>query len=172
MMRTLVIDQSYRPIRVVCWQRALTLVLAERAEVIEAYQGKNVHTVSRTFACPAVIRIFRNAFQMQRVRLARRNIYRRDKWRCGYCSTECPEQELTLDHVKPISQGGGKSWENLVTACRPCNTQKGGRTPEQARMPLAIKPRMPLWSIAYLLPKDHGEHGSGRGPDEWAPFLA
>jgi len=66
--------------------------------------------------------------------LSRRAILRRDKYTCQYCGETT--MRPTLDHVLPRRLGGGSSWTNLVTACRDCNGLKGGRTPEQAGMPL------------------------------------
>jgi 5-methylcytosine-specific restriction endonuclease McrA len=55
-----------------------------------------------------------------------------------------------MDHVVPRSQGGGTTWDNVVTACRDCNHRKGGRTPDQANMKLAIVPRQPQY-VAFAL---------------------
>ena len=49
------------------------------------------------------------------------------------------------DHVFPRDRGGQMSWENIVCSCIPCNTRKGNRTPEQARMKLIRKPERPKW---------------------------
>ena len=43
----------------------------------------------------------------------------------------------------PLSQGGRNHWSNVVTACKRCNAHKGGRTPEQAKMPLLAVPYIP-----------------------------
>lgn len=51
--------------------------------------------------------------------------------RCWYCG--CDGVDLTLDHVMPRSRGGADDPENLVPACRPCNSSKGARTPEEWR---------------------------------------
>jgi hypothetical protein len=51
--------------------------------------------------------------------------------------------EATYDHVVPRSQGGKTNWENIVIACVPCNQRKGGRTPDQAGMRLAMAPVRP-----------------------------
>jgi 5-methylcytosine-specific restriction endonuclease McrA len=59
-------------------------------------------------------------------------------------------RHLTRDHVHPLSQGGDDSWENVVTACFPCNSRKGGRTPQQASMPLLAVPYRPSW-IEHLI---------------------
>lgn len=69
----------------------------------------------------------------------REAIQRRDENRCRYCGLTVNwadrrgAQGGTYDHVTPR---GDDSLENLVVACRSCNSRKGGRTPEQAGMPL------------------------------------
>lgn len=45
--------------------------------------------------------------------------------RCAYCGTK--PRKLTIDHVVPISKGGGTVPENIVPACSFCNTSKGAR---------------------------------------------
>jgi len=45
--------------------------------------------------------------------------------RCAYCL--CNDRPLTMDHVIPISKGGEHSADNIVPACRPCNSRKGNR---------------------------------------------
>ncbi|MEJ2452290.1 MAG: HNH endonuclease, partial [Gammaproteobacteria bacterium] len=41
------------------------------------------------------------------------------------------------------SRGGRDNWANVVAACRRCNAHKGGRTPEEAAMPLLAVPYVP-----------------------------
>ena len=55
----------------------------------------------------------------------------RDGQRCMYCG--CTDQVMTLDHILPRSKGGSDHLSNLVPACRPCNSSKGARTPEEWR---------------------------------------
>ncbi|MGD8925589.1 MAG: HNH endonuclease [Thioalkalispiraceae bacterium] len=77
--------------------------------------------------------------------LTNRELFRRDEHVCLYCGRDYKQHisELTRDHVVPISRGGRDHWSNVVTACRRCNTHKGGQTPEQARMPLLAIPYVP-----------------------------
>jgi len=70
-------------------------------------------------------------------------LFRRDCNTCLYCGETFPIQELSRDHVRPLVQGGGNHWNNVVTACKPCNHRKGGKTPEQARMQLLAIPFTP-----------------------------
>jgi hypothetical protein len=55
---------------------------------------------------------------------------------CQYCGTVPQNSELHIDHIVPVCQGGKTVLDNLVVACQQCNLKKGGRTPEQAGMPL------------------------------------
>jgi 5-methylcytosine-specific restriction endonuclease McrA len=100
------------------------------------------------------------------VRLTRRNLMFRDAHQCQYCLKRPPLRELNIDHVVPRSRGGDDSWENLVTACRPCNLRKGWKTPEEANMRLARRPFRPKWTMtAQIL------LGSGWKFKEWEQFL-
>ena len=70
-------------------------------------------------------------------------IRQRDANTCRYCGTavswsdrRSPEA-AGYDHVNP---GGGNTFENLVVACRGCNSAKGSRTPESAGMRLLPPP--------------------------------
>jgi len=75
--------------------------------------------------------------------LDNRELFHRDRHVCAYCGDSLPSVRLTRDHVVPVSQGGRDIWMNVVTACRPCNQRKSGRTPEQARMELLYAPYVP-----------------------------
>ena len=103
-----------------------------------------IHTVRFQIAVPKIIRLLvYEKLPRQDVKFNRRNIYARDSNKCQYCGRKFPTTELSLDHVKPKSQGGRSSWENIVCCCLKCNVKKGGRTPEQAHMHLITKPVKP-----------------------------
>ena len=73
------------------------------------------------------------------------NLFLRDKFRCVYCGSN---KELTFDHVIPRSHGGRTTWENVATACAPCNLRKGGRTPREAGMHVEREPIRPTsWQL-------------------------
>jgi hypothetical protein len=61
------------------------------------------------------------------VRENRRKVYERDDYVCRYCSKKLTRFTATLDHVKPIAEGGDHSLANLVTACLDCNSRKNAR---------------------------------------------
>lgn len=68
----------------------------------------------------------------------RQFIYERDNFTCQYCGAD---RNLSIDHIRPESRGGTMVHSNLVTACRPCNSKKSDRTPEEAGMNLMNDPR-------------------------------
>lgn len=82
--------------------------------------------------------------------LINRELFRRDRQTCLYCGGHFPTVDLTRDHIIPTALGGQDNWENVVTACKPCNQRKGCQTPEMARMPLLALPYAPS-RIEYLI---------------------
>ena len=88
------------------------------------------------------IHAFRCQALSKRSKLQCKNAALREKHVCRFHGGKS-KGPLTIDHVKPKVHGGLDVWENLVTACKPCNQKKGDRTPELANMPLAKKPKRP-----------------------------
>lgn len=168
--RTLLLNSTYEPLKVVSWQRAVTLLCLGKVDVVRSYSNRVLHSVSWTLEMPSVVKLRRYVRRRRiRVALSRRNIFFRDNHQCQYCLRQLPTKELTCDHVEPRSQGGRTSWENVVAACGPCNRRKGGRTPEQARMKLRKRPARPsVLPIEYTL-----NLGSNleRLPEGWSEYL-
>lgn len=130
----LLLSYDYTALRVIPAKQAFKLIFSEKAEIVTEFADKVVMTVSRAFKLPAVVRLL-NKFKLKfNVRLTRKNILIRDKYRCKYCGKEGTGNTLTLDHVLPRSRGGKFSWQNIVTACLDCNAKKGNRTPEESGM--------------------------------------
>jgi 5-methylcytosine-specific restriction endonuclease McrA len=98
-----------------------------------------------------------------RVRLCRKEIFRRDNYTCQYCGTRT--YKLTMDHVVPRFRGGQHTWQNLVSACPACNRRKGGKTVEQANMRLLHRPREPRATGKYLF------HAYLEDYQEWEKFV-
>jgi 5-methylcytosine-specific restriction endonuclease McrA len=159
----LVLNGNYEPIHVCTTKRAMGLILADKAMVVENGRGF-IHTVSRTYERPSVIRlIYMVRRPRPRVRLCKREILRRDDHRCQYCGRQM--SRLTIDHIVPRYRGGEHSWRNLVTACPQCNRRKGGRTLAEARMQLLRQPFEPRPTAEYLF----GRYTGGNGT--WVEYL-
>jgi len=111
---------------------------------------------------PSIIRVYKYVNQViQKVPLSRENIYRRDNYECVYCGDN-NKKTLTLDHVIPQSKGGKDTWDNLVTACRKCNSEKSNLTLEEYGKEIP-QPRRPH----YLMLMKQVHHI----PKEWEPYL-
>lgn len=102
------------------------------------------------------------------------NVYARDLGICQYCGKETPPRHRTIDHVIPRAHWNPRryhfrlsSFENVVTACGPCNKLKRNRTPLQARMQLIRKPRRISRSQAYTNKLAMLQHK----PKEWSAYL-
>jgi hypothetical protein len=57
----------------------------------------------------------------------RLKVFERDKYLCHYCRKQLTRFNATLDHLQPVSQGGDNSYDNLVTSCLQCNSQRGAQ---------------------------------------------
>jgi hypothetical protein len=63
-------------------------------------------------------------------------VFDRDRWRCQLCGCKTHRGKRgtahpkapTLDHIIPVTKGGGHLYSNVQCACRECNTMKGNRT--------------------------------------------
>ena len=137
----LVLNATFEPINVTAVRRAMVLLLKGVAQAEELHANE-VHSSARAHKVPSVIRLlaYRHIPQQSRA-LSRKNILLRDRNTCQFCGDVFPSSELTLDHVVPRSRGGRSSWENLVACCYQCNNTKGDRTPEEAGLKLARRPR-------------------------------
>ncbi|MDX9706696.1 MAG: HNH endonuclease [Azospira sp.] len=78
-------------------------------------------------------------------------LFHRDRHLCCYCGSRKRAEQLTRDHIVPLSRGGSDRWRNVVTACKPCNQKKGARTPEQAGMAMRYVPYSPSLYEALIL---------------------
>jgi 5-methylcytosine-specific restriction endonuclease McrA len=168
MEQTLLLNATYEPLKVVHWQKAITLWCQGKVEIIASHD-REIRAVSFSLKLPSVIRLLRYVRIKKRfdyVPFSRANIYARDGYTCQYCAHSHPTQELTFDHVVPVSQGGRKDWENIVTCCVSCNRRKGGRTPEEARMRLVRPPRRPDSAPAIRI-----TIGLRNAPDSWRDYL-
>jgi len=179
----LVLNRHLSPVQVTTVKRAVVLLYGGCAlaldEVGDTYDfdlwrdlpvradDDELPIVGGGLRVPRVVHLLRyDRIPRTTVRLTRRNLMFRDAHQCQYCGRRPPLRELNIDHVIPRSRGGVDSWENLVTACRSCNLQKGWKTPEEANMHLARRPVRPKWTVtAQLL------LGSRWRFKEWEPFL-
>ncbi len=160
--RVLVLNLDHYPVAVVSVQKAMVLLLMEKAQLLSSYELLEIRTVSCSYPYPSVIRLAHyKHIPYKGVLLNRANLFRRDRGQCQYCGSV---KMLTIDHVIPKSKGGKTSWTNLVTACNRCNVLKGDKTLEQVGMQLRMEPFVP--SLSYFLAAF-----AERQAIEWLPYL-
>ena len=161
----LVLNRNFEPINVCNTQRAVGLLMVGKAELVENGRGY-IRTSVSVFPRPSVIRL---AVTIRRprpkVKLTKREIFRRDNYACQYCGQTSPR--LTVDHIVPRFRGGEYSWENLVAACPQCNRHKGGRTLLEAHMAPRRRPVEPQPTAEYL----YGRNLCDAERAEWGRYL-
>lgn len=157
----LVLNATYEPLCVVSSRRAVVLVLGEKAELLHE-SGARMHSARLAIDVPSVVRLrtYVRVPVRRRAPLNRRAVFARDGGRCQYCAGPAE----SIDHVVPRSRGGQHVWENVVAACRPCNTRKRDRLLSETPMTLRRHPAVPreLTWIAVA---------AGSVPTAWEPYL-
>ena len=154
------------PIKVLRWQDAVKMKYEGTADVVAEYDDV-ISSPSVTWKMPAVVRLKSLSRSQKRgVKFSRVNIYQRDRYTCQYCGQRFAYHELSYDHVVPRASGGRTVFENIVTACRPCNSRKDNMTCDEAgtwplhepRKPTSLPIASPVIDVAWA-------------PPEWHPFL-
>lgn len=139
---------SYLPLSVLNWQDTIKNLYLGKAEVVEVYENIGIRSPSRTVMLPSVIVLQEYVKPKHRVSFTKNNVVLRDRNTCQYCGDKFSTVDLTYDHVIPSSQGGRTDWENIVSACNPCNLSKADKgfdrwvSPLGMRRPLNL-PRIP-----------------------------
>jgi len=165
--RTLLLNSTFEPLKVISWQRAVTLLWLGKVEIIRTYD-RDIRAVTFRIKMPAVVRLLRFVRRKRpQISFSRRNLFARDENTCQYCGKPRDTSELTYDHVIPRWQGGKTEWTNIVTCCVDCNRKKGGRTPDHAGMRLRRAPKRPDYLPGVLTVTI----GVRNAPDSWRDFL-
>ncbi|MCI5060559.1 MAG: HNH endonuclease [Alphaproteobacteria bacterium] len=133
---------SYFPLSIWSWQDAVKAIFRESVTVIAEYD-RAIHSPSTQVKLPSVLVLNEYVSVSSTPAFTRFNVFLRDALHCQYCGDPFKTHQLTFDHVIPRSKGGKTSWDNIVAACRKCNTRKGHKLPEQCSMFPITEPREP-----------------------------
>jgi len=157
----LVLNATYEPLCVVPLRRAVVLVLAEKAVVVESSQDV-MHSERLALPVPTVVRLARfvRVPYRREVPLTRRAVLERDAHSCVYCGVRAD----TIDHVRPRSRGGLHQWTNVVAACARCNHRKGDRLLGELGWRLPAAPVAPPPTVAVVM-------GWTTREPSWAQYL-
>lgn len=155
---------SYYPLSLWSWQDAIKAVFLDRVNIVQTYDTE-VSSPSFSMRLPSVVSLKTYVKPARTPAFTRFNVFLRDNFSCQYCGSP---DDLTFDHLIPRSKGGATTWENVLTACSPCNLRKGSKTPREAGM----APR----SLPFR-PSVHDLHDNGRHfppnylHDSWMDYL-
>lgn len=183
--KCLLLNVDYSPISVISWKRAVVWNIKYELnnnygiDIIDFYKDDCIRGVNKNLPIPAVAKTKRY-FKVSNdsIVFSRKNIFLRDEYTCQYCGKKFEYKQLTYDHVVPkCSWAGSKPpsfnptiWTNIVTACVPCNSRKGSRTPQEANMPLLKRPIKPEKRLRYL-PIYEYLTTIDSVPEEWELYL-
>ena len=140
---------SYYPLSLWSWQDAIKAVFLDRVNIVSEYETC-VSSPSFEMALPSVVSLKEYIQPQRHPAFTRFNVFLRDRFACQYCGAG---SDLTFDHLVPRSKGGQTTWENIITACSPCNLRKGGRMLRDTDMRPRQKP---------YVPTVHDLHNNGR----------
>jgi len=157
MNSVLLLNADESPLQVLSWERAVVLLLEDKVRLVRQRANAMVSSVNVQIPWPSVVALKTYVRRRGKLKFKRHNVFARDLWTCQYCGLRPVNREgrpaserLTMDHVIPRAQATRKqqvelpwngkvvcvtSWENILTACGPCNREKADRTPTQAGMP-------------------------------------
>lgn len=121
---------SYYPLSLWGWQETVKAVFLERVNIVSEYE-REVHSPSVAMKLPSVVSLKCYVKPALYPAFTRFNVFLRDRFQCQYCGNK---DDLTFDHLIPRSRGGMTRWDNVTTACAPCNLAKGGKMPKIAGM--------------------------------------
>jgi 5-methylcytosine-specific restriction endonuclease McrA len=183
----LVLNRLWQAVNVCRWERAIALLYSEHAQVVHETEGSYctfdfnewclcdprsyandcLHTVSLQFQIPHIILLRQfDRYPRKDVKFTRGNVFERDNFTCQYCGIQPERKLLNMDHVFPKSRGGKTVWDNVVCSCITCNSHKGDRTPEEARMYLRCPVVRPTWQPFTR------QHKTAAARKSWHRFLA
>jgi 5-methylcytosine-specific restriction endonuclease McrA len=155
---------SYYPLSLWSWQDAIKAVFLDRVNIVSEYE-REVRSPSFAMRLPSVVSLKTYVKPSRSPAFTRFNVFLRDRFSCQYCGAR---EDLTFDHVVPRSKGGTTTWDNVVTACSPCNLRKSDRLPDDVGMHPAQAP---------FAPDVHQLHANGRHfppnylHDSWMDYL-
>lgn len=142
MKSTLLLDVSYEPLSVVSAQRAVTLMIQEKAVSLDDSPA-SFESANRSIAIPYVALLThgvnRKRKNIKSPKFSRRGVLTRDNNTCVYCGKYAD----TIDHVIPRAAGGGSTYQNCVASCGTCNRKKSDKFLEDLGWSLNMVPTAP-----------------------------
>ncbi len=135
---------SYYPLSLWPWQATIKAVFLERVHIVDSYD-RIIHSPGFEIRLPSVVALKTYIHPALYPAFTRFNVFLRDRFSCQYCGHT---GDLTFDHLIPRCKGGLTRWDNVVTACSPCNLKKGARdAAEIGMLPLQAPYRPTIYEL-------------------------
>ncbi len=161
----LTLNSGMIPIHICNVKEAITLQILKKAEAIKVDENYTIHSQYLSIPLPRVIMLFNfHKIPKKQVVYSRLNVIYRDDMRCQYCGGRFTMDQLTVDHVIPLSRWDAippnkkplnpNSWENQVCACKICNARKGNKLLEECHFSLLKSPSEPKYMPYLIISRD------------------
>jgi 5-methylcytosine-specific restriction endonuclease McrA len=173
----LVLNTGMIPIDIVTVRDAICLWYCEKARTVIDSPDEVIRSVSLSVPLPRVVSLLNfNRIPRRKVVYSKLNVIYRDDMVCQYCGKAFPMDNLTVDHVIPVSRwhkiphyrrrgDSVHSWENQVCACKSCNKRKADRLLKEVGMKLRKVPKEPTYFPHLVVARDRAEYYG------WVDFL-
>lgn len=173
----LALNSGMVPIDVYNVKEAVCSLVSGKSRSIRDDEDQPIRSQYLSIPLPRVIMLLNfNKIPKRKVVYSRLNIIYRDDMKCMYCGKRFKINELTIDHIIPISRWREipsrakpdhvNSWENQVAACMECNRKKGNKLLKEANMHLIRKPFEPKYMPFLVISRDKAEKFG------WMDFLS
>lgn len=168
--QTLVLNADANPVSVIPlstthWREAVRVIYLDRATVVETYDEWVVRSPSFQLKMPSIIMLKEFQQHNGKIEFSKKNVFLRDNYTCQYCSNHFHSDDLTFDHVIPRKLGGKTNWENIASACLPCNQAKSDTTKMK---PMKAPHRPSYWELANNAKKNQITVAH----ESWIPYLS
>lgn len=167
--QTLVLNADANPVSVIPlstthWREAVRVIYLDRATVVETYDEWVVRSPSFQLKMPSIIMLKEFQQHNGKIEFSKKNVFLRDDYMCQYCGNHFHSDDLTFEHVIPRSKGGKTNWENISSACLPCNQEKASHTHIK---PFKAPHKPSYWELANNAKK----HPIVVSHESWIPYL-
>jgi 5-methylcytosine-specific restriction endonuclease McrA len=164
----LTLNSGMIPIDICNVRQAVTLQVLKKAEAVKVDANYTIRSQYLSIPLPRVIMLFNfHKIPKKHVVFSRLNIIYRDDMHCQYCGRQFAMNDLTVDHIIPVSRWDEideenkpehpNSWENQVCACKTCNALKGSRLIGECNLRLFRIPVEPKYMPYLVISRDKAD---------------
>lgn len=163
MNKVLLLNKNESLLNIIDWQTAACLFYTGKAIAPYGYEDfYNINTVKGVFKLPtALVTVEYIKIPYRQAQLTKTNVLKRDRYLCAYCNKQLTTSSGSIDHIIPKSRwseflkggrvkGSYNHWLNCTACCKPCNSKKDNRTPEESGLKLLRKPFIPSREFLIL----------------------